>query len=417
MKLLQEVSIERLIYGGYGLSKIEGKRLMVEYALPGERVDVEALQEKKDYIIGRVKRVLEASPQRRKAPCPYYGLCGGCQLQHMDYKAQLKAKEEILLETLKRIGKLEVEDLKDPLFSQEFGYRVKVQFKVEKGHIGFYERRSHRLVEIAQCLLLHPSNNEILPSLRELAKKLRELVEIEVVYSPREEEFLIKLFSESEIPKEKIRKLMEDALPKKVVGVGLYTGNKFYHLGRDFTFLKIGPYLYRLSMDSFIQVNHLLWESFIKAALPEGTFQKILELHCGIGFFSLFLAKKAGFVLAYDNNSRAIRDAEYNAKINSVGNLSFGQEKSGIALKKHAGEVIDLIFLDPPRSGLSEGEAHLILQNKPKSLVYVSCEPTTFARDLKVLTKGGYKLLSLRMVDNFPNTYHIEAIAHLEIGS
>lgn len=415
MSSLHKAHIKKLIYGGYGLSQLKDKTLMVEYALPGEEVEIDIIQEKRDYAIGRAIKVLEASQDRRDAPCPYYGTCGGCQLQHMDYKAQIKAKEEILLETLERIGKLQIDKLEKSLYGEEFGYRIKAQFKVVQERIGFYERRSHNLVEIEECLLLHPSINQLIPSLREFVKRLKSLQEIEVIYSPTEDEFLLKAISTEEIPKEKLRKVAETSLPKKVVGVGLYKESKLYHIGRDFVFVKIGPYLYRLSMDSFIQVNYKLWEKFIEFAIPKSSYDKVLELHCGIGFFTLPLAKRSFFVNAYDSNGRAIRDAEYNAKINSIGNVSFMQEKGSIALRKHAGDIFDLIFLDPPRSGLSEGEAQLILKNKPKSIAYVSCEPTTLARDLKVLIKGSYKLSTLCMVDNFSNTYHIEAIAHLEV--
>ncbi|MFN3975487.1 MAG: 23S rRNA (uracil(1939)-C(5))-methyltransferase RlmD [Aquificaceae bacterium] len=413
MTTLKDVYIKKIIYGGYGLAQVGGKSLMVDYALPGERVDVEFLKEKKDYILGRAKRVLVASPERREAPCKYYGLCGGCQLQHMDYSAQIKAKEGMLLETLKRIGKIDINSLEPSLYSEEFGYRVKAQFKVAGGSIGFYERQSHNLVEIDQCLLLHPLINELIPSLKELVRRIQGLKEIHVMCSPTEGELVVKLISEEIIPKEKLKRLTENILPNNVVGVGLYKHGKVYSLGRDFTFVQVGPYRYRVSMDSFVQVNYKLWDKFTEFAVPKHRFDRVLELHCGIGFFSLFLAQRSDFLMAYDSNPSAIRDAEYNAKINSIGNVAFSLEKGLSALKKHAGDIIDLIFLDPPRSGLSEGEAHLILKNKPKSLVYVSCEPTTLARDLKVLIKGGYKMVSLHMIDNFPNTYHIEAIAHL----
>lgn len=415
MTLLRDVYIKKLIYGGYGLAQIGGKSLMVDYALPGERVDVEVLKEKKDYILGRVKKVLLSSPSRREAPCPYYGLCGGCQLQHMDYTAQIKAKEAMLLETLERIGKIKIEELEASLYSEEFGYRIKAQFKVANRSLGFYERQSHNLVKVDHCLLLHPSINELIPSLKELVKRLEGLREVHVLYSPKEGEVILKLLSEEIPQKERLKNLVENILPKSVVGVGLYKGVKVYSLGRDFTFVQVGPYRYRVSMDSFVQINYRLWDKFVEFAVPKDSFNRVLELHCGIGFFSLFLAQRSHFLLAYDSNPSAIKDAEYNAKINSIANVNFGHEKGLSALKKHAGEIIDLIFLDPPRSGLSEGETHLILKNKPKSLIYVSCEPTTFARDLKVLIKGGYRIVSLRMIDNFPNTYHIEVIAHLSL--
>ncbi len=415
MNLQESLYIKKLVYGGYGLAQKEGKSVLVDYALPGEIVEVQTLQEKRDYILAKTKRVILQSSTRREAPCPYFGICGGCQLQHMEYPAQVRSKEDILLETLNRIGKLELKSLEPSLFSEEFGYRVKVQFKVSGEKLGFFERRSHNIVEIKECLVAHPAINDLIPSLKELAKKVDGLKEIHVFYSPNEGEFLIKLLSEKSFPKEKLKKLIDNLLPKRVVGVGVYIENRLYSLGRDFTFVKVGSYKYRMSMDSFIQVNHFLWEAFVNFAVPKERYNHVLELHCGIGFFSFFLAERSNFVLAYDVNRSAIRDAEYNAKINSVGNVSFQHESGLEALKKHAGEPIDLLFLDPPRSGLSEGEAKLVLKNKPKEIVYVSCEPTTLARDLKVLVKGGYNLLGVRMVDNFPNTYHIEAIANLKM--
>ncbi|RMH80429.1 MAG: 23S rRNA (uracil(1939)-C(5))-methyltransferase RlmD [Acidobacteria bacterium] len=410
------VHIKKLVYGGYGLGEIGGRKLLVDYSVPGEVVKVEVLKDKGDYALATVKDVVFPSEERREAPCPYYGRCGGCQLQHIRYDAQLRAKAEILLETLRRIGRLEIRDLDSVVYGEEFGYRVRAQFKVQGSKLGFFERRSHRLVEIEKCLLLHPSINRLIPSLRELSNRAPNISEIHVSYSPTEDEFLIKLISKDFLAKEKLRKIMENTLPKEVKGLGFYRkSQREYYLGRDFTFYSIGPYRYRVSMDSFFQINYLLWEDFINTAMPSNHYNTALELHCGVGFFSLFLAKKSGFVHSYDSSPSAIRDAEYNARINSVDNLFFYNEKSLYALKRHAGEVIDLIFLDPPRSGLSEGEAKLITANRPKEMVYVSCEPTTFARDLKVLTRGGYNLRHVSLIDNFPNTYHIESVARLSL--
>lgn len=412
----EAVLVKKLVYGGYGLAEDKNRTLFIEYALPGELVEVEKLKEKKDYTIAKIKRVILPSSERRDPPCPYYGSCGGCQLQHASYGLQIRAKEEILLETIRRIGKVEVKGLDGSIYGEEFGYRVKVQFKVSGGKLGFFERKSHRLVEIEECLVAHPAINGLIPALKELSKRVKGLKEIHVLYSPSDDEFLIKLLSEEPMGREKFKKLMDDVLPVNVCGVGFYyMGQKVYLKGRDFTFFLIGPYRYRVSMDSFIQVNYMLWERFVKGAVPEDRYRKVLELHCGIGFFSLFLSEKSEHVQAYDSNRSAIKDAEYNARLNKVANVSFGHLTSQEALKKHGGDIFDLIFLDPPRSGLSSGEAKLILANKPKDIVYVSCEPSTLARDLKVLVKGGYRLKSLLMVDNFPNTYHIEAIAKLSL--
>ncbi len=309
------------------------------------------------------------------------------------------------------------------IYSKEFGGRIRAQFKSERGRIGFYERRSHNLVDIEECLLLHPEINKLIPSIRELSRQLPQVKEIHVNYSPSEDEALLKAVAQEPVDKDNLKKVAEHFLPKKVVGVGYYIRakdgelQKLWHIGRNFTFYKIGSMRYRVSMDSFIQVNHHLWEAFIQEAVPDKQYERVLELHCGIGFFTLTLSKKSRFVFAYDANKSAVKDAEYNARINGIDNVSFEALKAVEAIRKHAGDIMDMIFLDPPRSGLSEGEAKLIIKNKPKDIVYITCEPTTFARDLKVLTEGGYTIERLLMVDNFPNTYHIEAIAHLSYSA
>lgn len=416
MSSQEGLHIKKLVYGGYGLAQEGGKSILIDYALPGEIVKVRVLQEKRDYSLATVEGVILPSSARREPPCPYFGVCGGCQLQHMEYHAQIRSKEDMLLETLNRIGRLDIRTLQPSLFSQEFGYRVRVQFKVSEGRLGFFQRRSYRLVEVRECPVAHPAINELIPSLKELAGRIGGLKEIHTLYSPHEDEFLLRLISERNLPRERLGKLIESTLPRRVVGVGLYRGQRVHTFGRDFTFIRVGPYRYRVSMDSFLQVNHFLWDAFASSAVPEGRFGKVLELYCGIGFFSFFLAGRSDFVFACDTNRSAIRDAEYSARINSVDNVSFQQESGLEAIKRHASEIIDLLFLDPPRAGLSEGEAKLILKNRPKEVLYVSCEPTTLARDLKVLVKGGYRLVGVRMVDNFPNTYHIESIAHLSMG-
>ncbi|MCX8076626.1 MAG: class I SAM-dependent RNA methyltransferase [Aquificaceae bacterium] len=413
MKTLKNLLVKKLIYGGYGLAHVEGKSVFVDYALPNEVVDAEVYRENKNYFLARTKRVVLPSSVRRDAPCPYYQECGGCQLQHLDYAEQIKAKEDMLLDTLKRIGKIELKNLESSLYAEEFGYRIRAQFKVDRGRLGFFKRKSHSLIQVENCLLVHPAINQLLPALRELLRKIQTVKEVHVLYSPNEDEFLVKLLCDNTPPTDKMRKLKNTILPKKVMGIGVYGEGEVYHIGRDFSFIEASSYRYRVCMDSFLQVNYLLWDRFIASALPKASFNKVLELHCGVGFFSLPLSKNSKFVVAYDSNRSAIKDAEYNAKINCVENVSFNYGISTEAIKKHAGEVIDLLFLDPPRSGLSGGEAKLVLKNKPNRIVYVSCEPTTLARDLKVFLEGGYKIESLRMVDNFPNTYHIEVIAHL----
>ncbi len=416
-----DVFIKKVVYGGYGLGEDRGRKFLVRYAAPKELVEVEVLKEKKDYVEATVKNVKIGSTWRRTAPCKYYTHCGGCQLQHLDYEGQLKVKEEILLESLERIGKIKVKSIDGVLGSKkEFGYRIKVQFKVRDGGLGFFAWGTNELVPIEECLLVHPKINQLIPALKELVKSVKDLQELHVTYSPDEDEFLLKLITVSPMETEKLRRLKEHILPKEVVCLGNYTSLrgkliKRVAIGREFSFFRLGKFRLRVSNDSFFQINHTLYEDFPKLVVEGERVKRVLELHSGVGFFSFWMAQCCEYLFGSDANQSAVKDAVYNAKLNQVSNVSFAHERAFETLKNHAGEAIDLLVLDPPREGLSEGEAKLIVQNKPKRIIYVSCNPTTLARDLKVLASGGYKIETIRLVDNFPQTYHVEAIAKLKL--
>lgn len=418
MRDLSEISVRKLVYGGYGLADYEGKKVFVRYSAPMELVSAEVIKKKKDHVEAVVKDIIVSSPWRRQAPCKYYTYCGGCQLQHIYPEKQVKIKEGILLESLQRIAHISIDRLGDSIKSrQEFEYRIKAQFKVQSGKLGFFAWGTHELVSIEECLLLHPAINRLIPSLKELIKKVKDLQELHVLYSPTEDEFLLKLITPTAYDVNRMRTLKEKLLPKKVVGIGNYSklGDqliKRYHIGRNFTYMQVGKYRYRVSSDSFFQANFTLWEELIRSVVV-GCHRKVIELYCGAGFFSIPLSEVSNFLLSSDSNPSAIRDAEYNAKLNMRNNIVFSQERAYQTLKNYAGEIIDLLFLDPPRGGLTTEEAKLIIQNKPKEIIYVSCNPTTLARDIGKLTNGGYTLKSIRLIDNFPQTYHIESVAYL----
>ncbi len=419
MSSLFKLSINKMVYGGYSLAERRGKKFLVRYAIPGEIVLAEVINEKKDYVEAVTREVSVRSPFRKDPPCKYYYYCGGCQLQHIEYEKQVKLKEDILLESLSRIGKLEIERLDDSIRSkEELNYRIKVQFKVEGDNFGFFAWGTKNLISINECPISHPAINQTIPALKELCKKMHDLQEIHVFYSPSEDEILLKLITATFFDKDKLRSLKQFLLPSRVVGIGNYSklGDKLierYHIGRNFTYVQVGKYKYRVSNDSFFQVNHTLWEEFIKSVVKE-SYGRVLELYCGAGFFSIPLSENSSFVLASDTNPSAIKDADYSAKINGRHNVVFSHESAYRALKNHAGEIIDLLLLDPPRTGITTDEIRLILQNKPKRILYVSCNPATAARDIKALVSGSYCLKSVKLIDNFPQTYHIESISELE---
>lgn len=415
------LSIEKLVYGGYGLAREAGRVVFVRYAAPKELVDVRILEEKRDFAEAVVSNVVISSPVRRDPFCPYYGECGGCQLQHIDYPAQVSVKEEVLLETLKRIGRIDRVNLLDAIHSgQETGYRIRVQLKVREGRVGFFRWNSREVVDINGCPLAHPRINELMPGLKELAKHVPELQEAHILYSPTEDEFLVKLVTPTEVDRDLVSRLKDDLLPKEVVGIGNYSRlrlllNKRYWIGRDHTYIKVGKWTFRVSADSFFQVNHTLWEKFIEAVSEDVSFRKALDLHCGVGFFTIPLSERGNFIEGADSNPSAVSDAEYTARINGRDNVVFIRSDAYRFLKGRAGEVVDLVILDPPRGGLEEGEAKILVKNRPERVIYVSCNPSTLARDLKFMLKNGYTLEGIKLVDMFPQTYHIESISYLRV--
>ena len=418
---LIRLNIEKLVYGGYGLAKYKSKVILVRYAAPREIVDAEVLEEKRDYAEALTKRVVLSSNVRRDVPCPHYGMCGGCQLQHIDYTAQIESKEDILGETLSRIGKIKDPNLMDSICSgQEFGYRVRVQFKVKNGRVGFFRWNEREVVDVDYCPVAHPRINDLIAPLKECAKHVRELQEIHVTYSPYEDKFLVKFITPTEIDRNFLASLREDYLPDDVVGVGDYSRlrtilNRRYWIGKEYLFFRVGKWTYRVGADSFFQVNHTLWESFIEAVISGVSYRKALELYCGVGFFTIPLSEKGNFIEGSDSSGHAIDDAEYNAKVNGRDNVVFVKSDAYRHLKSRGGEVLDLVVLDPPRSGLDGNEIDLLVRNKPERIIYVSCNPSTLARDLKILIRNGYHLEGVRLIDMFPQTYHIESVSYLRV--
>jgi 23S rRNA (uracil1939-C5)-methyltransferase len=244
------------------------------------------------------------------------------------------------------------------------------------------------------------------------------LQEIHVIYSPYEDEYLLKLVGMTALEDQKLKAIKEKLLPKEVVNVGSYVLSegkpvKAASFGREFTYFRSGKFLLRVSRDSFFQVNHTLFEDFPKLVAEGERVKRVLELHCGVGLFSFWLSENCDVLSGSDANLSAVRDAIYNAKMNQISKVSFAHQKAVEALKSHMGEVIDLLVLDPPKEGLSKFDKAFISQNKPARIIYRSSEPTTLARDLHTLTSLGYAVQSIYLVDELPQTYHISAVVKL----
>jgi 23S rRNA (uracil1939-C5)-methyltransferase len=416
-----ELVVQKLVYGGYGVGEVKGRKFLVRYAAPKELVEVDVLRETRIYTEAVVKTVKIEGEGRRLPPCRYYMQCGGCQWQHIEYDRQLMAKADILLGTFERIGKIKLSSVSGILASkEEFGYRTRVQFKVKGGQLGFFAWKSNDLVPVEECLLAHPRINQLIPSLKEVVKVVDGLQEIHVLYSPYEDEYLLKLVGRFAIEDQKLKDIKEKLLPREVVHVGSYVLSdgkpvRTSSVGRGFTYFRSGKFLLRVSNDSFFQINHTLYEDFPKLVAEGEKVKKVLELHCGVGLFSFWLSENCDVLFGSSANQSEVRDALYNAKMNQISNTTFAHQKAVEALKSHMGEVIDLLVLDPPKEGLSRFDRTFISENKPERIIYRSSEPTTLARDLHTLTSLGYKIESVYLVDELPQTFHISAVVKLRL--
>ncbi|MCS7083419.1 MAG: methyltransferase [Aquificaceae bacterium] len=397
-----KILIDKLVQGGLGLGKSkDGKKVFVPFALPGEEVKIRIQKQTKDHDFGLIEEIISKSELRTNPSCPHYYVCGGCQLQHVSKEGQIKLKESILCENLQRIGKVDDFELKSPVFKDPWEYRIRAQFKTFMGKAGFFMRSSRNLVDVSKCPILHPSLEGLLPWIRELSLKNPQLKECHATFYPGANEIALKLIGSVE----------ELNPPSNVVGVGIYlpSGERLKLIGRGFGFISACGANYKIGLDSFLQINYKMWDDFIKTAVGEEIQGRVLELHCGAGFFSVFLARRADSLFSSDINSLAVEDARYNLMLNGI--------KAQVRALKGAEAILsvesDTLFVNPPRGGLDNGEIRAIKLKRPKRIIYVSCNPATLARDVNAL-RGFYKLRWSRLVENFPHTYHIESVNFLD---
>lgn len=422
-----EVKVEKLIYGGKGLARHNGLTLFIPGVLPGERVYVEIEKRRKGFFEAKLIEVINPSPDRVVPSCKGEEECTGAHWPYISYPAQLRLKEEILLETLKKLGKVEPRNIRPIIPSPEIEhYRLRVQFNVRyKGSrpmIGFFREGTHHLIEIRNGFLLHPLINRSLDAIRKISDQLPPLKEIHINVSPDREALILFFIDHGSPPSlstifEELRKEV-----KEVVGIISYAGRKRYEvLGRNFLNLKLYDLIFRSTEGNFFQVNWEQNKNMIKSLLDLSELrgdEKVLDLYSGIGNFSLPLAKNVEKVIGIESGYSAVEDARKNAEINGIKNVEFICEDVRKGLKEllEKKERADLIVLDPPRAGATKKIIERIIAFSPKKIIYVSCNPTTLARDIGIFHEGGYFLNRLQPIDMFPQTYHIESIAEMVKG-
>ncbi len=419
------VPIESVAFKGYGVARIDGKVTFIPYTVTDDQAWVEITEEKKRHSMAKLIQVLKPSPKRVIPPCRYFGTCGGCQWQHIDYSFQVEQKKQILGETLKRLGGIhELPSISVfPLFNP-YDYRVRVQLKVKGKAMGYYEERSYRIIDVERCPISHPLVNRIIQSLRDQLDALSHLKEVVVNVSPEEGRGVLLFHPRSDDPgvepfaKELLRSqpvLKGIALAQKVgchrIGDPTLNFTICLSLAREKRELKL-----RISPGSFSQVNPEQNQRLVQRVLQfseVGTADRVLDLYAGVGNLTLPLALEAREVFGIEENRMAFEDAQFNAERNGIKNCHFIHGRVEDAFSEWKRERPDLIVLDPPRTGC-KGVLDQLVRLEPKQIVYVSCEPTTFARDLRLFSERGYSLQKLSLIDMFPQTYHMEVAGRLQ---
>jgi 23S rRNA (uracil1939-C5)-methyltransferase len=423
--IIDRLRIDALAFGGNGVGRHEGKAVFVPFTTPGDLACCRLVRDHRRYAEAELVELIEPAPERREPPCPVFGACGGCQWQHLPYAEQGRWKERIFADLLARQAKVPGEVIRQLVpSSSEWNYRSRVQFKCRQtgqGFVmGFYRRGSHYVIDVADCPITAPRLNEALRLFRKWlpASPCPELI-------PQVD---LELDDEGRV-RATVHCLDRDPAPLAAYLGPLAEVSLFLQSGRKETLMRVcgveelrihplgagGPRL-AYGPGGFAQVNleqnRRLVAEVLAAAGLDGT-QRVLDLFCGMGNFSLPLALQARAVIGVEDYAPAVARAEANARANGIGNVLFhARPADGAATALAAGEGFDLVVLDPPRAGAYQAVRDL-LAVRPSRIIYVSCDPTTLARDLVPLLHGGYELLSARPFDLFPQTYHIESVSVL----
>lgn len=428
-----QVRVEKLVYGGEGLSHADGHAVFIPFTLPGEVLTVEPVERRRKWIRGRALDVLESSSDRVEPSCPHFGICGGCHYQHISYSAQLRHKTEILRETLQRLGGLRWDGSITIHESPPLGYRNRAHWVVRRVDgrqtLGYLMAGTSTLCEATVCPVLSPCLARALAQLRELLATdvlPGNLVEVEGFADSADERMLLNLaFEEFPKPPEQLAATLKSR-GHNVESLLLLDRdhNRLELFGPGYVFQEFGGHRYRVGHLSFFQVNRFLACDLLPAVLGERQGGLVLDLFAGVGFFSIPLAKRFARVIAVDSNIAATRDLRANAEAAKVRITSHNSPVEPFLRKLR--EKPDLVVLDPPRAGLGVDAAQSLVALAPQEIAYLSCNPSTLARDLAILMRTGkatdkppskerprYVATEIHLFDLFPQTYHIETLVHL----
>ena len=395
--------IEKLDHFGRGITKINDKIAFIENSVIGDEIIVKVIKEKSKFILGEIDELKTKSPYRRDDFCKYSDVCGGCNICNMIYEKQLEYKETKIKEIVERYLNENVKT--NPIiYSYESNYRNKITLHVDGNKLGLYEKKSNILVEIDECKLVDSKINETIKRLKSFIKDSKHSLKEIIIKKTTLDEVMIVFIGD--VDKKDVLESFSDITSIYINEVALKAKTITEKLG-DFKFL--------ISNDSFFQVNTFntinLYNEVLRL-LDGKIYKNALDLYCGTGTITLFLSKISESVVGVEVVSSAIISALENKEINQIDSVKFINGKVEDYIDDFSN--IDLIVVDPPRSGLDKKTIENILRMEPKDIVYVSCDPMTLVRDLNLL-KEKYDIVELTPVDMFPNTYHVECVVIMHL--
>jgi len=402
---MKQIKIEKLVYGGQGLSRVDGKVIFTDYTIPEEIVEIKEKTVKKNFIEAEIKNIVEKSKYRVNPKCKYFGICGGCDWQHINYDYQADLKKDILIENLTRIAKIDKPVINNVIKSSEpYNYRNRTQIKVFDNKIGYYKKKSHSIIDIDSCNILHEKILDKLIEIRKASKNLESNINSIHIFATRTDDIIVKYIYDNK----------PDTINKKN---NIKNDAMSFEATQEFI-EDFGEYKLKIDFNSFFQVNRFQINNMInciKNYIGTNKYKNILDLYCGIGTFTIPIAKCAENVFGIEINSDAVKCAKDNVNLNKIDNLKFYCTDTENSFKLIKDINPDFIVIDPPRSGLTKPVIDCITTLKDlEKIIYVSCDPSTFSRDLKIILANGFKIKDLTLIDMFPQTYHIESICLLE---
>jgi 23S rRNA (uracil1939-C5)-methyltransferase len=403
MEDLITLNIQSLVYGGYGLSRLpDGKAVFVPFVLPSETIEVRILEEKKGHALAELVNVIDPHPQRITPKCIHFGICGGCHYQHIPYSLQMDIKRSIFIEQLQRIAGIEAPVIKEMIPStKDWGYRNALQFGfLESGKLNFSDFYRNLPFEVKECHLPMPEVSAFWPHIE--IEPGSGLERVEVRQNQEGSLMLVLRGSENELPE------METEAPVSIVHLG--SKGQVVMAGDDHLLMDVKNFDFKVSAGAFFQTNldgAGTLVDIVSDAVEQSHCRSIMDVFCGVGLFSAFLAESAEQIIGIESSPAACDDFAINLDKYEIVSLYQGKAEDIIRLVV---EKPDCAIVDPPRSGLKREAAQGLIDKSPHLLIYVSCNPSTLARDAKHFLEAGYRLESSTLVDMFPQTFHIESV-------